>query len=55
MDDEYITIHKSEYEKLKDQDRFLDAIYSTDIPKHPEFQVAINRWLSSEESRSWDI
>ena len=49
MDDEYITIHKSEYELLKNQDKFLSAIYSTDIPKHPEFQIAINRWLSLKD------
>lgn len=49
MEDEYVTIHRSEYELLKDQDRFLSAIYSTDIPKLPEFQVAINRWLSSKD------
>lgn len=49
MDDEYVTIHRSEYEKLKDQDTFLDVLYTTDIPNSPEFQVAINRWLSLKD------
>lgn len=49
MDDEYVTIHRSEYEKLKDQDKFLDVLYTTDIPNSPEFQVAINRWLSLKD------
>lgn len=48
-DKDLITIHRSEYERLLDQDRFLSCIYSTNFKDSVDFQIALNRWLSSKD------
>lgn len=48
-DEDYITIHHSEYERLLDQDRFLSCIYSTNFKDSVDFQIALNRYLSSKD------
>lgn len=52
MQDDYITIEREEYDKLKEQDNFLNALYSTDIIYTLEFQVALNRHLSAKQQET---